>query len=300
MNIQQLNQQHAIDGHLEIVEGPGGLPQIKINSSGAEALVSLYGAQVLSYKPREAAQDLLFTSEAAYYQPGKAIKGGIPLCWPWFGYDPLQQGRPAHGFARTRMWKINTGELLADGDVRLVLGMQVKEDPALWPHTAEVLLEITVGSRLDISLVTKNPGADTLSLTKALHSYFLVGDINQVEVSGLEDRWYLDKADAWKKKQQSGAIQFDAEVDRVYLDVLPELLIQDHEFQRRIRIRSRGNKTAVVWNPWKDIAKQMADLQDADYLRFVCVETTNAADDLVEIAPGGAYRLEVSYLIEDI
>lgn len=277
--------------------GNGGLPMITVSNSHADALISVYAGQVLSFQPRGAA-DVLFVSEKAYYAPGKAIKGGVPICWPWFGADPEGKGRPAHGFMRNRMWEVWETRGNADGSDTVILGVSSSpETLAIWQHSFTLAMEITVGKTLQLALVTRNTGNAPFSITQAMHTYFAVGDIAQTVVTGLAGTQYIDKAAGagCALKQQDGAVSVAAEVDRVYLGVPPVLAIVDGALNRTIRIASAGSKTAVVWNPWAEIAAGMADLQDDDYIRFVCVETTNAADDVVEVPAGGEYRLVAEY-----
>lgn len=279
------------------VEGNGGLPMIKVSNTHADALISVYAGQVLSFTPKGAA-DVLFVSDKAYYAAGKAIKGGVPICWPWFGADPEGKGRPAHGFMRNRMWEMWGSSENADGSTTVTLGVESSpETLAIWPHAFKLAMEITVGKTLQLALVTQNTGDASFNITQALHTYFSVGDIAQTTVTGLEGTQYIDKAAGagGAIKQQEGAVSIAAEVDRVYLGVPAELVIADGAQNRTIRITSSGNKTAVVWNPWVEITASMGDLQDDDYTRFVCVETTNAADDVVEVPAGGEFRLVVEY-----
>ncbi len=279
------------------VAGNGGLPMINVSNDHADAVISVYAGQVLSFTPKGAA-DVLFVSDKAYYAEGKAIKGGVPICWPWFGADPEGKGRPAHGFMRNRMWSEWETRENANGSTTVILGVESSpETLAIWPHAFRLAMEITVGNTLQLALVTRNTGDVAFNITQAMHTYFAVGDIAQTTVTGLEGTQYLDKAADGNgaTKQQDGAISINSEVDRVYLGVPAELAIVDGALNRTIRITSSGNKTAVVWNPWAKIAAGMADLQDDDYLRFVCVETTNAADDVVEVAAGGEFRLVAEY-----
>ncbi|MBU0656723.1 MAG: D-hexose-6-phosphate mutarotase [Gammaproteobacteria bacterium] len=281
------------------IEGKGGLPMINVSNEHAEALISVYAGQVLSFTPKGAA-DVLFVSDKAYYAAGKAIKGGVPICWPWFGADPEGKGRPAHGFMRNRMWEVWGSSENADGSSSVTLGVESSpETLAIWPHAFKLAMEITVGKTLQLALVTHNTGDAAFSITQAMHTYFSVGDIAQTRVTGLEGTQYIDKAAGagGAIKQQDGAVGIAAEVDRVYLDVPAALAIVDGALNRSIRITSSGNKTAVVWNPWAEIAASMADLQDDDYTRFVCVETTNAVDDVVEVPAGGEFRLVAEYAV---
>ena len=301
MDINKLNTNHAISGHLEFIKGQGGFAMARIDNSKASALVSVYAGQVLSYQPTNQAHDLLFLSDAAYYQDGKAIKGGIPICWPWFGPDPEGRGRAAHGFVRNRPWTVRATETLADGDTRITLGLEDStETHGIWPTAFDLSLEVTVGNGLRVELITRNTGEQPFTLTQALHSYFSVGAIGQVQVLGLEDTDYLDKAGDGSRNTQTGAVRFDQEVDRIYLDVPPGLVIDDAVFGRRISITSIGSHTAVVWNPGADISASMGDLRDDDFQRFVCVETANAATDSIEVKPGVEYRLGADYRVECI
>jgi glucose-6-phosphate 1-epimerase len=299
MDITKLNSDYGIAGQLKFVAGKGGFPCVEISNRNATALVCVYAGQVLSFRPTNSANDLLFVSDAAYYQNGKAIKGGIPVCWPWFGADPEGQGRAAHGFVRNRLWTVAATQANNDGDTRLTLALaDSAETRAMWPHSFSLALEISVAETLSLELVTRNTGSEPFSITQALHTYFNVGDIGRVCVLGLENTAYLDKAGDGGQKIQTGPVTVAAEVDRIYTDVQTGLTIVDPGLQRRIRIASRGSKTAVVWNPWAAIAAQMGDLQDEDYRRFLCVETANAADDIIRVPADSEFRLQASYRIE--
>ncbi len=299
MDLAQLNTDYGIDGQLQFIPGNGGFPFVKITNPQATALISVYGGQVLSFLPQGEPQDLMFVSERAYYQAGKAIKGGVPICWPWFGPDPDGAGRPSHGFARNRFWQVLKTEALVNGATKVSLGFSDGDDTqALWPHAFELVLEITVGSTLGMALISHNRSDAPFEITQALHTYFTVGDITQATIAGLDGTTYIDKVDAGKLKPQVGAIAIASEVDRIYTGVPGELVIQDAALGRNIRITSTGNQTAVVWNPWSEIAAKMADLDDQDYHQFLCVETTNAAEDVVTVPAQGEFRLAVTYAIE--
>ena len=299
MSIEQLNTDYGIAGQLKFVEGKGGFPVIEIENTLARALISVYGGQVLSFQPVTEPEDLMFLSEKAYYQSGKAIKGGIPLCWPWFGSDPENLGRSSHGFARNNFWTVLATEVTPGRETKVKLELvDTAETREIWSQAFNLTLEITVGNTLTLELVTRNTGDKAFSITQALHTYFKVGDIDQVKVLGLANTKYLDKVDNFEEKHQQGAVTIAEEVDRIYTDVPQELVIEDASFARRIKITSDGNKTAVVWNPWVDLCAKSADLEAEDYKRFICVETANAAKDVVEISPNSEYRLFVNYQIE--
>ena len=297
MNFEQLSQ-YEIEDELEFVEIEHGFTYIEINNARAHATISTYSGQVLSYRPKGQTHDLLFVSDKAYYEDGKAIKGGIPVCWPWFGPDPEGQGRPAHGFVRNRQWQVSASESLADGSTKVVLGLSDSEETRkLWPHSFRLSIEITVGDSLKVELVTHNRGDKSVTISQALHTYFQVGDIGKVRVLGLEGAEYIDKVDDSACKTQAGPVTVDGEVDRIYTGVTGELVIDDESLGRKIRIISGGCSTAVVWNPWAEIAASMADLDDDDYRKMICVETANAGPETVAIAAGSEYRLAAEYTI---
>lgn len=297
--MEQLNTDYGIAGQLKFVEGTGGLPFIKIDNEKASAVVSIYAGQILSFQPANDSHNLMFLSEAAYYQAGKAIKGGVPICWPWFGPDPEGRGRPTHGFARNRFWSVAGTGITADGDTTVTLGLtDTPETRAIWPHSFKLSLKITIGESLNLELITHNTDTQPFFITQALHAYFKVGHITQVSVLGLGGLEYVDKADHAALKLQTGAVTIDAEVDRIYRKAPNELVIDDITLDHRIRITSTGSNTAVVWNPWAEISAEMGDLKDDDYEHFLCVETANADVDGVQVAPDSEFRLAANYSIE--
>ncbi len=298
MNFDQLCE-YEIENELQFVDIEHGFTYIEINNAKAHATISTYSGQVLSYRPKSQKDDLLFVSDRAYYEEGKAIKGGIPVCWPWFGADPDDLGRPAHGFVRNRQWEVTGSESLANGSTKVILGMvDSDETRKIWPHTFKLSIEITVGDSLKVALVTRNSGDERITISQALHTYFYVGDISKVQVLGLDGIDYLDKVDGFAEKTQSGPVTINGEVDRIYKGVTGELVIEDESLGRKIRIASSGCSTAVVWNPWSEIAASMGDLDDDDYKKMICVEAANAGPETVEIAADSEYRLEAEYIIE--
>lgn len=299
MTIEQLNSDYGIADQLQFSLGKGDFPLINIKNTHAQALISLYAGQVLSYRPVTAAEDLMFVSENAYFQTGKAIKGGTPICWPWFGPDPEDLGRASHGFVRNRLWSVQSTTTTPDQATQVTLGLvDTAETRDLWPHAFSLALEITVGRTLNMALITRNTGNQPFALTQALHTYFRIGDINAVSVQGLADKTYIDKVDGGTQKRQSGLVTISEEVDRVYLEVPAELVIEDPSLKRNIRVRSQGSQTAIVWNPWIDKSANMADFGDDEYQQMLCVETANAANDVVHLPPGSENHLVANYSIE--
>ena len=297
--LEQLNQQFAIDNRVAFTRGKGDLPFISITTPHATATISLQGGQVVAFKPLNTDHDMLFVSNNAYYQADKAIKGGAPICWPWFAANPEDEALPFHGFVRNQLWQVHATESRKSGEVVITLVFTDSETTChIWPYQFELSEVITIGSTLGIELVTKNTGSQPLRLTQAIHTYFNIADISQVQVTGLENKPYLDKVEQYAEKTQSGPITVNQEVDRIYQQVDKPLVIHDAAWHRQIHIAHSGSTTTVVWNPWMAIARTSQDLEDDDYQRFICVETANAADEIVTIAPDQSYTLSASYHIE--
>ncbi len=302
--LEQINQQYSIDNHLTFTQGKGRLPVISVTTPHATATISLHGGQVLSYKPvgnvDDSNQDLLFVSNNAYFQNDKAIKGGAPICWPWFAAHAENEKLPFHGFVRNQTWQVHATECRDNGDVVITLVFNDTEQTRnLWPYSFELRQVITVGTCLGIDLITHNTGTQAFSLTQAIHTYFSVGDITQVKVTGLENKPYLDKVEQFAAKNQTGPVTVNQEVDRIYQQVDSPLVIRDAAFNRNIHIEHTGSATAVVWNPWVDISEQSQDLEDDSYQHFICVETANAAENIITVAVGDTYTLGVEYRIQN-
>ena len=295
-----LNEKFALSNgktHLRLVKGNGGIPVIDIKNKFATAVISLHGAHVLSWIP-EGQEDVIWLSEDASFAPGKSVRGGIPICWPWFGAHETDSGLPAHGFVRTTMWEIICTEELEDGRTRITFTTTPQPiNEHMWPAETTVQYLVTIGNKLEMELVTHNNGSDPIIIGQALHTYFKIGNIDKVLLHGLEDNSYLDKLEGFAEKRQRGPISIKGEVDRIYIDTVRECTIDDRSLKRNIIINKRGSHSTVVWNPWQETAAKMGDLGEEGYREMLCVESCNAADDVVTIAPGKAHHLWVQYLV---
>jgi D-hexose-6-phosphate mutarotase len=293
-----LNTRFAIQGVLTFKRGQGGLTVAEVQNDKASALITLQGAQVLAWAPH-GSEPVIWLSESAAFERGKSIRGGIPVCWPWFGPHAAHSDYPAHGYARTSAWEVRSSESLTPARTRLVLGLvETEAARSWWPHDTPLEFAITVGETLELELVTRNAGNEPVILGEALHSYFHVGDVTQVQVLGLEDGEYLDKVEDYRRTTQCGPISISGEVDRIYVNNRASCVISDASLQRRILIDKRGSDSTVVWNPWIEKAQRMGDMGAEGYRHMLCVESGNAADNLVDIAPGEEHRLWVSYRVE--
>lgn len=299
MDIAELNRRFGIGNQLVFESGPGGLTQAVVTSPKAQATISTYAGQVLSFQPVSAKKDLLFLGEKAYRQAGKAIKGGIPICWPWFGPDPNGKGGPGHGMARASQWQVTQSQQRDNGDIELRLAFAIKPgDYEYWSAPLSLELMVTVGDTLSLAMLTTNNSDSAVQLTQGFHTYFAVGAISTVVVNGLGGVSYIDKMNDSAEETQSGSVSIQDETDRIYHGQIGQLTIDDASLGRRIVIQHKGSASAVVWNPWVETAKAMADLDDDDYQHFICVETVNAGPDVVSVPAGGQASIAVTYGIE--
>jgi len=292
----RLNERYGLPGHLGFEPGPGGLPVATIENADAAASVCLAGGHVLSFRPH-GAEPVLWLSRHSRFESGRPIRGGIPVCWPWFAAHPEDPAKPFHGFARLAHWSVLGTEALDGGNTRLRLGLTDDEATRrLWPHAFELEMAVTVGRDLHVALTARNPGPEPFTCTGALHTYFRVGEVARIAVHGLNGCRYREAGTDGGVQQ--GPVTFDREVDRLYLDTDAACTIEDPVLARRIRVAKAGSRSTVVWNPWIDKARRMPDFGDDEYTGMVCVETANAGTDAVTIPPGGAHCLEARIAVE--
>lgn len=274
-----------------------GYPIFEINHPTATARVALHGAHLMEWTPA-GQKPGLYLSPQALYQPGKPIRGGIPVCWPWFGPNP-DPALPMHGFARIRLWEPGPFTEDATG-VHLIFTLtDDAETRRLWPHAFHLELTIHIGTSLRVALRMTNSSDTPITITSALHTYLTVGDIHQTKVSGLDQVHYLDTVSPPAEHQQSGDIIFDREIDRVY-QTANVINVHDEALQRTMTITGSGSNSAVVWNPWIAKSKTLTDLPDEAYQEFLCIETTNARGDSITILPKGIHTLTTTIGIKPV
>jgi glucose-6-phosphate 1-epimerase len=291
-DIEHLNERFALDRYLWFEAGPGGLPVAQIRNPYASASVCLLGAHVLHFQPQEH-DPVLWVSAHSHFQEGRAIRGGIPICWPWFGPHPGDSSKPSHGFVRTAMWSVLWTRMLEDGKTQIELGVESNgETLQIWPCSFRLRCLITVGAQLEVELITENTGKESFTYTGALHSYFAISDIRQITIQGLEGCNYLDKSDDMQRKYQPGPIRIEAETDRIYLNTRGPYLLDDPGLGRAIQVGKDGSNSTVVWNPWIGKAQSLPDFGDDEYPEMVCIETARAADDVAPVPTGSEHRLK--------
>ncbi|CDM38675.1 D-hexose-6-phosphate mutarotase [Ectopseudomonas oleovorans] len=274
----------------------------RIRAAGSELLVAQQGAQILSYQQGEQ-PPLIWLSPDAAYQRGQSVRGGVPVCWPWFGdlrrnpqavqaHYHLEQA-PAHGLVRALDWELLGIDEGGDA-VTLRFAYDTRTQPLEgWPRDVGLTFVVRLADDLGMSLETHNRGTEPLTLSQALHSYFAVSDVRQVSVEGLQGCRYIDTLQDWQELRQQEALVFDAETDRIYFDTAARLSIVDPGWGRRIHLDARGSRSAVLWNPWVDKAKRLSQFPDDAWQNMLCIETANVLEDVVQLNAGERHRLEL-------
>lgn len=298
MSLTQLNQKFSLSNHLKFNEIAVGFIVAEINNVHASASIALQGAHLMTFKPH-GHEAVIWLSKYAKFAAGKSIRGGVPICWPWFGPHASDAKLPGHGYARTVMWEVLKTEALTDGSTFISFGLvETDATRAQWPHSSSVQIEMTIGKSLRIVLVTHNSGKQAFALGEALHTYFHISDVAQMTISGLEGCEYLDKVgDPARRKQQNGIV-IDSEVDRVYVNTIADCVIEDRGLKRAIRIAKQSSGSTVVWNPWTEKADKMGDFGHDGHRGMVCIESANAFENIVQVAPGETHKLTVVYSVE--
>jgi Uncharacterized enzymes related to aldose 1-epimerase len=270
------------------ITGRGGLPFVRLESPWSAAEIYLQGACVTHFQ-LHSEPPVLFLSEKSRFEKNAAIRGGIPIIFPWFGKP---SGRPTqHGFARVREWEFVGANRQPDGKVTAHFRLPASAE--LMPIPVEYF--VTIGTALSAELVVTNYSSDVFSFENCLHTYFSVSDIERVRVTGLQGVAYLDAVDQnMRKMEMAEAIEFSEEVDRIYLDTPHVVDIHDTGLSRVIRIEKENAASTVVWNPWVAKARMMADFGDDEYRRMVCVESGNVATNQLQLMPGQEARLKLN------
>ncbi|MEI8244030.1 MAG: D-hexose-6-phosphate mutarotase [bacterium] len=292
-DINQLNKRFGSAGRIAFRAGAGGLPVAALAGPHGACEVSLYGGQVLGYKPLGHAP-VLFVSRKAWHEIGKPIRGGIPVCWPWFGAHPAEKNKPAHGFARLQMWSMLTAEYSAQmTDIKLGL-CDSESTRALWPHAFDLTLRVILDTTLRVELTTRNCDKAPVTISEALHTYLLVRDVAHTTVLGLDGVRYFDALTGQEHAAQKGAVHVHGETDRVYHDTNPECRVDDAGLGRQIVVAKRNSHSTVVWNPWIEKSKRMSDFGADEYPQMLCVETANARQATLTLPPGEQHTMALS------
>jgi glucose-6-phosphate 1-epimerase len=278
--------------------GRGGLARVRVDAPRGQGEVYLHGAHVTDWHPAGHAP-VLWVSRESQFTDGRPIRGGVPICFPWFAAHATDAAAPAHGFARIRPWRFVDAS--ADGDrIDLRFGWGDDEDTgrSLWPHPFAAEYRVGFGKHLSLALDVTCTGRAPIEFESALHTYFAVSDIRSVTVTGLAGTEYLDKVAGFTRTRQGDApIAFDGETDRIYLDTEAACTIHDPGLDRRITVSKGGSLSTVVWNPWIAKARAMPDFGDDEWPGMLCIETANVRDRAVRLEPGSHHTMTADIAI---
>lgn len=289
--ITELDRRYGIPGIAQVVAGNGGLAKVTLATGKTVGEIYLHGAHVTSWQPR-GAEEVLFVSSQSRWQEGRPIRGGIPLCFPWFAGKADDPSAPAHGFVRTKTWQLESITQAGDAVTVSMFTDSNDETKRWWPADFHLAYRATFGSTLNLELEVRNTGTSSLRFEEALHSYFRVGHIEKARLHGLNTVQYVDKTDSNRKKTQQGPIVIASETDRIYLKTTGAIDLDDQSLGRRIEVAKENSFTTVIWNPWVEKAKALSDLGDDEWVQMLCIETCNVSDSAVELAPGQRHKMQ--------
>ena len=288
--VKELNKEYGIPKVLRFELDEHGMERAVIKTSAVQAIIYLQGAHITNFHPR-GEKPLLFLSSKSNFATGKAIRGGIPLIFPWFGAKRDDPNAPMHGFARTSQWQVNLAQQIGD-----VVAMQFALDV---PNHSSLRFFVLMGPQLDITLEVLNDSALPLTFEEAFHSYFAVSDVRNVFIEGLSRATFIDKTDQMSRKIDGDQmLHLEGETDRVYVNTESTCRIFDPLAKRCIKIAKTHSATTVLWNPWSEKARTMADMGKDEWQRMVCIETANAADSAITLQPGETHRMSASIGVE--
>lgn len=285
MDIDELNEEFGIEGEIGFYE-EDNLIFAMISNKYADATISLYGAHLINFNPVRS-MEILWMSEESSFEEGKAIRGGIPVCFPWFGPHNTNENLPQHGFARILNWEVSKSEMLPNGESLIAMQLcSSDKTKTYWPHDFCAEMIFTIGNKLSVTLKVTNTSEKTFDYTCALHTYFSLSAIDNITIEGLENTLYQNQLDGGEYLQETSLLEIKQAETRHYYDTETTCIINDPIFKRRISIEKEGSKNTTVWNPWAETCTQIADLTDDAYHTFVCVETVNKINDVIKLAPG--------------
>jgi glucose-6-phosphate 1-epimerase len=298
MHAEELATEFGITGVLDFVNTQHGLVKAAISLDGVVGELYLQGAQVTAWRPRDE-RPVLFTSPKSAFASGRAIRGGIPIIFPWFGPFRHAPTAPQHGFARTTTWHLDGVETAGSKSLTMTLSLTDGNiGSTIWPEPFRAIYTVTFAQTLSLRLAVQNRARHPIVFEEALHTYFAISDISDIAVSGLAGATYIDKTDAARRKPQiTDLVTITAETDRVYLDTPGRCFIEDRGWQRRVVIEKDAAST-VVWNPWAEKAAAMADLGDPVWRGMVCVEAGNIADNEVRLTQNGAHQMSMAISVD--
>lgn len=297
---EQLNRDFGIAGKVNFFNGRGSLIALQVTTKNAKAEISLYGAQLLSFIP-SGQRDLIWMSDKSLFEEGKAIRGGIPLCFPWFGPHVSDKTKPQHGFARLQYWQVKQVKESADEIITVELGLEPSETTlALWPYQFTAIARFVIGKSLEVKLTVYNTGDESFDYSDALHTYFNISNIDTIGIEGLQNATYYDAFGTDLKTQHPAMLYFNTETNRRYVHTSSRCVIHDNGYNRKISVGKTGSKVTVVWNPGEETTRTISDMSPQGYTTFVCVEPANAyaGIDIITLPPGQSHTLSTTIQTE--
>ena len=299
METAELANRFDIPEALRFEPGSDGSVRAAISTPAAEADLYLQGAHLAHWTPR-GQRPVLFVSPKSLFAAGKAIRGGVPIIFPWFGSRSDGKPGPAHGFARTSEWAVEGARQLADGRVEITLALSSNNATREFFDAAfRLRFRVTIGAELEMELETSNQGKTPFTFEEALHTYLAVGCVQRASLFGLENTVFIDKTDGFKRKrQETEPMRIAKETDQVHLDTQATCTVWDPGWDRRITIEKSGSGSTVIWNPWIEKSKGMSDMEADGWKHMLCVETANAADNAVLLGPGASHKLAAKIRVE--
>jgi glucose-6-phosphate 1-epimerase len=300
----ELDRQLGIPGVAKVSEGNGGLARVQITGAFGEGEIYLHGAHVTSWKPASH-EEVLFVSTKSRWEEGQAIRGGIPICFPWFRAKQDNPHAPAHGLVRTKTWQLESMIETENGEnengVAVTMFTQSDEHTRKWwPGEFRLVHRVTFGSELRLELVCMNTGTTPFRFEEALHTYNWIANIEDARLQGLDGVSYLDNIESNKEKTQRGDVIIASPTDNAYGNTQNQVDLLDANKKRRIRLRKEHSLTTVVWNPWSEGAARLQDLGDGEWNQFLCVEASNILDAAIHLAPGEEHRMAAILNVESL
>jgi len=288
-NIDELDEKFSIEGEIGFAELENDLIFMTVSNKYAGADICLYGAHVTSFRPHNT-MEILYLSPDSNFEAGKPIRGGIPVCFPWFGPHKTDPEKPLHGFGRLMYWDVSEAKSLPSGDtlVKLFLHSDA-ETKAYWPFDFIAEMTIVVGRTLTATLNVFNSSSGSFEYSCALHSYFFLSSVGNISIEGLQGVNYYDQLQNLNLLQEEEFLEIDHALTRHYLDTETPCVIDDPVFRRRINVGKSGSRVTTVWNPGEEACEKIADLPDDAFESFVCIEAVNAFNHSVVLAPGESH-----------
>jgi len=297
--VADLDRQLGIPRVARVSEGNGGLARVQITGAFGEGEMYLHGAHLTSWKPA-GGEEVLFVSTKSRWEEGQAIRGGIPICFPWFRGKSDDPHAPAHGFVRTKTWQLESITKHENGVTVTMFTQSDEHTRKWWPGEFRLVHRVTFGSDLRLELVCTNTGTTPFRFEEALHTYNRIANIQDARLQGLDGALYLDNTESNKEKTQRGDVLIASQTDNAYRNTQSEVDLLDAGKKRRIRLRKEYSLTTVVWNPWSEGAIRLQDLGDGEWRQFLCVEASNILDAAIQLAPGQEHRMAAVITVESL